>query len=129
MKEVQEGLRTLFFYLNNFKKYYNMALVGTLDHVNSVVNDTADHSDDIVITNSDLNAGLLLSVISGTTGSIMLENSNSTITGSTSEVTDVFSNGQNLVNCFSLNVNLNDTPTDSQLDQVDAFTTGTITVL
>ena len=106
-----------------------MALVGTLDHVNSVVNDTADHSDDIVITNSDLNAGLLLSVISGTTGSIMLENSNSTITGSTSEVTDVFSNGQNLVNCFSLNVNLNDTPTDSQLDQVDAFTTGTITVL
>ena len=106
-----------------------MALVGTLDHVNSVVNDTADHSDDIVITNSDLNAGLLLSVISGTTGTIILENSNSTITGSTSEVTDVFSNEQILVNCFALNVNLNDTPTESQLEQVDALTTGTITAL
>ena len=106
-----------------------MALVGTLDHVNSVVNETADHSDDIVITNSDLNAGLLLSVINGTTGIITLEDGDSTITGSTSEVTDVFNNGQNLVNCIGLNVNLNDTPTDSQLDHVDAFTTGTITVL
>jgi hypothetical protein len=106
-----------------------MALVGTLDHVNSVVNDTTDHSDDIVVTNSDLNAGLLLSVINGTTGIITLENNNSTVTGSTSEVTEVFSNMQQLVNYISLNVNLNDTPTESQLDNIDAFTTGTITVL
>ena len=106
-----------------------MALVGTLDHVNSVVSGTADHSDDIVITNSDLNAGLLLSVINGTTGIITLEDGNSTVTGSISEVTDVLSNGQQLVDYFKLNVNLNDTPTESQLDQVDALTTGTITVL
>lgn len=106
-----------------------MALVGTLDHVNSVVSGTTDHSDDIVITNSDLNAGLLLSVINGTTGIITLEDGNSTVTGSTSEVTDVLSNGQQLVDYFKLNVNLNDTPTESQLNQVDAFTTGTITVL
>ena len=106
-----------------------MALVGTLDHVNSVVSGTTDHSDDIVITNSDLNAGLLLSVINETTGIITLEDGNSTITGSTSEVTDVLGSGQQLVNCFGLNVNLNDTPTESQLEQVDALTTGTITVL
>jgi len=106
-----------------------MALVGTLDHVNSVVSGTTDHSDDIVITNSDLNAGLLLSVINGTTGIIMLEDGNSTVTGSTSEVTDVLSNGQQLADYFKLNVNLNDTPTESQLEQVDALTTGTITVL
>ena len=106
-----------------------MALVGTLDHVNSVVSGTTDHSDDIVITNSDLNAGLLLSVINGTTGIITLEDGNSTVTGSTSEVTDVLSNGQQLVDYFKLNVNLNDTPTESQLEQVDALTTGTITVL
>ena len=106
-----------------------MALVGTLYYVNSVLNDTTDHSDDIVITNSDLNAGLLLSVINGTTGIITLENSNSTITGSTSEVTDVLNNQQQLANCISVNVNLNDTPTESQLTDVDAFTTGTITVL
>jgi hypothetical protein len=106
-----------------------MALVGTLDHVNSVVNDTTDHSDDIVVTNSDLNAGLLFSVINGTTGIITLENNNSTVTGSTSEVTEVFSNVQQLVNYIALNVNLNDTPTESQLDNIDAFTTGTITVL
>ena len=106
-----------------------MALVGTLDHVNSVVSGTTDHSDDIVITNSDLNAGLLLSVINGTTGIITLEDGNSTVTGSTSEVTDVLGSGQQLVDYFKLNVNLNDTPTESQLDQVDALTTGTITVL
>lgn len=106
-----------------------MALVGTLDHVNSVVNDTTDHSDDIVVTNSDLNAELLLSVINGTTGIITLENTNSTVTGSTSEVTEILSNGQQLLNCIGLNVNLNDTPTELQLDKVDALTTGTITVL
>ena len=104
-----------------------MALVGTLDHVNSVVSGTTDHSDDIVITNSDLNAGLLLSVINGTTGIITLEDGNSTVTGSTSEVTDVLGSWQQLVNCFGLNVNLNDK--ESQLEQVDALTTGTITVL